>query len=176
MRRVNSACLVPDSAAKRAFQSSCALAPRAPDGAPCVQHIGRYFKRPMLPAIDRFGPWQFPHRPRARHAPPDVPAFAGLPKPITVLQSIKTGWSLPLASVSARSISAALCPSQDSTFQPAAAKRARWSVRSDRLTAPSMVMSLLSHSTIRRPSFWWPARPIASWLMPSIRQPSPAMT
>ena len=31
-------------------------------------------------------------------------------------------------------------------------------------------------STIRRASFRWPARSIASWLMPSCRQPSPAIT
>ncbi len=41
---------------------------------------------------------------------------------------------------------------------------------------PSMVMRLSSHSTISRLSFRWPARSIASWLTPSIRQPSPAMT
>ena len=40
---------------------------------------------------------------------------------------------------------------------------------------PSIVMLLSSHSTISRPSLRWPARPIASWLMPSIRQPSPAI-
>ncbi len=37
-----------------------------------------------------------------------------------------------------------------------------------------MVMRLSSHSTFRRPRPRWPARPAASWLMPSIRQPSPA--
>ncbi len=38
-----------------------------------------------------------------------------------------------------------------------------------------MVMLLLSQNTISLPSWWRPARPIASWLTPSIRQPSPAM-
>ncbi len=80
------------------------------------------------------------------------------------------------ASVRARSISAGSWPSQDSVRQPDAANRASWSVESDSDTAPSMVMSLSSHRTISRPSFRWPASAMASWLMPSIRQPSPAMT
>ena len=67
-------------------------------------------------------------------------------------------------------------PSHDSTFQPEAAKRAGWSVMSLRLSLPSIEMPLLSHSTISFDSFCLPARPIASWLMPSIRQPSPAIT
>ena len=37
-------------------------------------------------------------------------------------------------------------------------------------------MPLSSHITISRFSRCFPARPIASWLIPSIRQPSPAMT
>ena len=41
---------------------------------------------------------------------------------------------------------------------------------------PSMEMPLSSNRTIRRPSPRWPASEIASWLMPSIRQPSPAIT
>jgi hypothetical protein len=46
----------------------------------------------------------------------------------------------------------------------------------DSEVSPSMVILLSSHSTLRRPSFSVAARPIASWLMPSIRQPSPAIT
>jgi hypothetical protein len=41
---------------------------------------------------------------------------------------------------------------------------------------PSIVMPLSSHSTISLLSLRWPASVIASWLMPSIRQPSPAST
>ena len=93
-----------------------------------------------------------------------------------VRQSTSTGASAAAAAVSARSMSSGSWPSQDSTCQPAATKRARWSVVSDSDTLPSIEMPLLSHSTIRRLSFCIPARPIASWLIPSIRQPSPAMT
>src|SRR6185295_982439 len=46
----------------------------------------------------------------------------------------------------------------------------------ERSVWPSMVTLLSSHSTISRPSPRCPARPIASWLTPSIRQPSPAIT
>ena len=41
---------------------------------------------------------------------------------------------------------------------------------------PSIEIVLLSHRTISRPSRMWPASEIASCEMPSIRQPSPAMT
>jgi hypothetical protein len=62
------------------------------------------------------------------------------------------------------------------SFQPAASKRFIWSVESDSEVGPSMEMLLSSNSTISLLSFRWPASVMASWLMPSIRQPSPAMT
>ena len=67
-------------------------------------------------------------------------------------------------------------PSTASVFQPAARKRAAWSSELLSSTGPSMVMRLSSHSTISLLRFRWPASEIASWLMPSIRQPSPAST
>ena len=54
--------------------------------------------------------------------------------------------------------------------------RASWSSEHDSDVAPSIEISLSSNSTIRRLSLRWPASEIASWLRPSIRQPSPAMT
>ena len=54
-------------------------------------------------------------------------------------------------------------------------KRSIWSSDTERLVGPSMEIWLSSNSTIRRPSLRCPASEIASWLMPSIRQPSPAM-
>ena len=62
------------------------------------------------------------------------------------------------------------------TAQPAALKRAIWSPVSDRPTTPSMVALLSSQMTVRRLSFSRAARLMASWLIPSIRQPSPAST
>ena len=61
-------------------------------------------------------------------------------------------------------------------FQPDAWKRATWSVESESDTGPSMEMLLLSQKTTSLFSLRWPASAIASWLMPSIRQPSPAST
>ena len=67
-------------------------------------------------------------------------------------------------------------PSTAFTAQPAALKRSSWSPVSAMVAAPSMVVLLSSNSTVSLLSFRRPARLIASWLTPSIRQPSPAMT
>ena len=52
-------------------------------------------------------------------------------------------------------------------------KRATWSVLSASETAPSIEMLLLSQKTISLLSLRCPASAMASWLTPSIRQPSP---
>ena len=93
-----------------------------------------------------------------------------------VRHAIREGLSLAFAAVMAASMASASCPSMRATSQPLAWKRASWSSEADSSVPPSMVMSLSSNSTIRRDSFRWPASEIASWLMPSIRQPSPANT
>ena len=67
-------------------------------------------------------------------------------------------------------------PSHSKVAQPQAWKRIIWSVRSDSDTGPSMVMPLSSKRTTSRESRCMPASAIASWLTPSIRQPSPATT
>jgi hypothetical protein len=67
-------------------------------------------------------------------------------------------------------------PSTWATCQPAAAKRAIWSVEVARLVGPSMEIELSSQKRMSFESFRCPARSIASWLTPSIRQPSPAIT
>ena len=56
-----------------------------------------------------------------------------------------------------------------------AAKRARASSDSVRAVPPSIETWLSSYSTISLASPRWPAREAASWLMPSIRSPSPAI-
>ncbi len=93
-----------------------------------------------------------------------------------VRQSISAGHSLAFASTIARSMSSGSWPSHSCTDHPEASNRAFWSVTSDRITFPSIEMPLLSQKTISFDSFCLPASPIASWLIPSIRQPSPAMT
>ena len=86
------------------------------------------------------------------------------------------GRRLARAFVSASSMAAGSWPSISITCQPDARKRAGWFVASAISTVPSIVMLLLSQSTISLPSFSRPASEIASWLTPSIRQPSPAIT
>jgi hypothetical protein len=67
-------------------------------------------------------------------------------------------------------------PSIRQADHPEALNRASWSSEHDSEVAPSIEISLSSNSTIRRLSLRWPASEIASWLRPSIRQPSPAIT
>ena len=60
--------------------------------------------------------------------------------------------------------------------QPRASKRLRWSVEvDDRGRAIDRDMVVVPHHD-QLSSFRWPARSMASWLTPSIRQPSPAIT
>ena len=105
-----------------------------------------------------------------------VPARVGAPKPMVVRAAIRTGLSLVCAASRHRATSAASCPSQAQLFQPAASNRLRISPVPESAVGPSMVIWLSSNSTISLLSFRWPASPIASWLMPSIRSPSPAIT
>ncbi len=98
------------------------------------------------------------------------------PLPILVLQAISVGLSCLAAQASTDLMAFMSCPSTAFTAQPAALKRAFWSVASDSDTLPSMVISLSSHSTVSLFSFRRPARAMASCDTPSIRQPSPAMT
>ena len=77
----------------------------------------------------------------------------------------------------ARSMSSGSWPSHACTDQPAASNRCLLvgDVRRG-ITLPSIEMPLSSQNTMSLLSFCLPASPIASWLMPSIRQPSPAIT
>ncbi len=106
-----------------------------------------------------------------------VPALVGRPKPITVRQEIIDGLSVTCcAAMIAARMASVSWPSISCTCQWLAWKRAVWSSDTARLVAPSMEMELLSKKAISLPSFKWPAREIASWLIPSIRQPSPMNT
>ncbi len=89
---------------------------------------------------------------------------------------MKLGRSWRFAQRSARTIWPWSCPSIRFVAQPAALKRSIWSPVSARVARPSMVVSLSSNSTVSLASFSRPARCAASWLTPSIRQPSPAIT
>ena len=59
------------------------------------------------------------------------------------------------------------------TDQFDASKRFSWSIDVDRFVDPSMEIELSSHNTINLFSLRWPPRSMASWLIPSMRQPSP---
>ena len=103
--------------------------------------------------------------------------WSGAPKPMMVLQAISVGRSGRCAPLRWRAaIASGSWPSTVDRV-PAGGLEAGDLVGRVRTatTAPSMVMLLSSHSTISLLSFRWPASAIASWLMPSIRQPSPAM-
>ena len=97
-------------------------------------------------------------RPAHRCAPSGVPSRPGMPKPMMVRQAISTGLSALCAFCKARKMSAASWPSQLSMVQPSALKRSQLVGVDDSEVAPSMVMLLSSHSTIRLVSLRWPAR------------------
>ena len=106
-----------------------------------------------------------------------VPPTLADPLPMVVLQRIKTGLSVMVfAVVRAASTAAISCPSQASTCHWQASNRPVISSDTVMSVLPSIEMPLSSNRTISLFSFRWPAREIASWLMPSIRQPSPAIT
>ena len=104
------------------------------------------------------------------------PAMVGAPLPMTVRQAISDGLAERRALAMAAATASGSCPSTDCTSQPAARKRIGWFIEVASVVFPSIEMPLSSHSTISRDSFRWPARSMASWLMPSCRQPSPATT
>ncbi len=95
---------------------------------------------------------------------------------MVVRQAINVGLSELCAAVSAAAMASGSCPSMAVAFQPQALKRATWSSDTASEVGPSMEMWLSSNSTTSLLSLRWPAIEIDSWLMPSIRQPSPAMT
>ena len=106
-----------------------------------------------------------------------VPALVGKPKPMIVRQAIMVGWSVTDRAVTIASrIASVSWPSISSTCQPEARNRSTSLSETARLVAPSIEIELLSQKAISRPSFRWPASEIASWLMPSIRHPSPMKT
>ena len=81
-----------------------------------------------------------------------------------------------LAFLMAAEICAGSWPSMAIVFQFEASKRFSWSSDTERFVAPSIEIELSSQKTMSLPSFKCPASEIASWLMPSMRQPSPAIT
>ncbi|MDT4863307.1 hypothetical protein FQZ97_980050 [compost metagenome] len=107
-----------------------------------------------------------------------VLARFGLPLPMVVLQQIRVGLSaLFLAAPMALSTASASWPSTARiTFQPQASKRLGVSSMNQGATWPSMEMPLSSYRATSLLSFQAPASAMASWLMPSIRQPSPRKT
>ena len=94
-----------------------------------------------------------------------------------VRQAIIEGLSVTERAVTIASrIASVSWPSISSTCQPEARKRPTSSSETARLVAPSIVIELSSQKAMSRPSLRWPASEIASWLTPSIRQPSPRKT
>ena len=106
-----------------------------------------------------------------------VPALVGAPKPIVVLQAISVGRS-DVRAASMRDGDRFRVMAVDMRSCSSRRRRSARPGRSSRpaTPAPSIEMSLLSQMTISLLSFRWPASAIASWRMPSIRQPSPAST
>ncbi len=105
-----------------------------------------------------------------------VPALVGAPKPMMVRQAISVGFLLRVANDSAAITCAGSWPSTRLVAQPCAANRFTTSSETASAVSPSIEMWLSSYSTVSLFSRRCPARPIASWLMPSIRSPSEAMT
>ena len=106
-----------------------------------------------------------------------VPALVGAPKAMIVRQAIRLGRSLSLGAPD-RGGDRVGDPGRRPARPPSHAprNRATWSSETARLVGPSIEIELSSHSTISLLSRRWPASDIASWLMPSIRQPSPQKT
>ena len=97
---------------------------------------------------------------------------------MVVLQAIITGRSPERwAAAMAASTASTSCPSTPAiTCQPQASKRRGVSSMNHGETGPSIEMPLSSYSATSLFSFHAPASATASWLMPSIRQPSPRNT
>ena len=104
------------------------------------------------------------------------PSLPPAPLQMSVRQAIIVGRSCFVAQRRAAAILPWSWPSTAFTAQPAALKRAIWSPVSEMVAAPSMVVLLSSNSTVSLLSLKRPAIEMASWLTPSIRQPSPAIT
>ena len=105
-----------------------------------------------------------------------VPCLVGAPKPMMVFAAISVGLSDVCAAFRAVRIAAGSWPSTRTAAQPEASKRRTWSSPTARLVAPSIEIELSSNSTISLAKRRWPASEIASCEIPSIRQPSPAIT
>ena len=91
-----------------------------------------------------------------------------------VRHEIIDGWSVTdWATLIASRIASVSWPSISCTCQCDARNRSVWLSETARLVAPSIETELLSKNAISLPSFRCPANEIASWLMPSIRHPSP---
>ena len=115
-------------------------------------------------------------RPKGAPWADDLPCLFGEPKPILVLQAINVGlldfWALEIAF----DIWFWSCPLIDIVFHWYALKRLTVFSEFDKLTGPSIEIPLSSKKTINFFNFRWPARDAASWLIPSIKSPSLAIT
>ena len=108
-----------------------------------------------------------------------VPSWPIAPLPMVVRQTISVGFDRTGATASAIAASSAArsWPSTGPiTCQPQARNRAGVSSANQPATSPSMLMPLSSYSATSLPRRSVPASEITSWLMPSIRQPSPMNT
>ena len=174
MRRSNSARAVAGGG-EALSQSARGAAPRVPASRQARQDVVRDLEGRRIPVSALRAP-AISSSPSGEPCAALVPALVGAPKPMVVLAAISVGRSDFCAVSMAAAMASGSWPSIWMAFQPEALKRATWSVESDSETGPSIEMLLLSQKTISLLSFRWPASEIASWLMPSIRQPSPQIT
>ncbi len=93
-----------------------------------------------------------------------------------VWHAISVGFFDRTAKDSAAAICAGSCPSTALVAQPSAANRFCMSSLRASAVLPSIETWLLSHRNVSFSSRRCPARPIASWLIPSIRSPSEQIT
>src|SRR5665647_2428903 len=122
MRRVNSACWLLSSAAKRLFQSACAPFERSP----ALRHwlrisAGTSNGAAVQPSASRAP--LISSAPSGEPCEDDLPALVGAPKPMVVLQAIMVGRSDFCAWAMADAIACGSWPSTRDAVQPQASKR-----------------------------------------------------
>ena len=114
--------------------------------------------------------------PRGAPCAIDLPSLVGAPKPMRVRAAMSVGRSDARAADRAQSMAAGSWPSTASVVQFEASNRLRWSSELETDGAPLIVVWLSSKIRVSLASSRWPASESASWLTPSIRQPSPQNT
>ena len=149
----------------------------AADGVPTfLQVVGRDEGR-FVPAEQLLGAGGFLRTERGAVHARVVPALVGAPRPMMVRQAISVGF-LRAHGEGQRGVDLVRIMAIDPLGRPAiggetaSARRPR----QDSAVSPSIETWLSSYRTVSLDRPRWPASAAASWLMPSIRSPSEAMT